>query len=113
MSIGKYRDMTDRLLANSIVSQVHGLPGSPCWLWLGKRNSRGEYGHISLRINGKPRNRMAHRVSYETFIGPIPADCELDHRIDLGCAGSLCIHPNHTQPVTASENSKLRHSRRA
>lgn len=60
-----------------------------------------------------PVNVMAHRVSYETFVGPIPEGAQLDHRTDLGCIGGLCIHPNHLEPVTSEENLRRRDERRA
>ena len=37
-----------------------------CWMWQGNRDANG-YGRI--RHNG--RLSLAHRVSYELFIGPI------------------------------------------
>lgn len=108
----KYRDMEERLLVNSY--EVPGIPGSPCWRWLGPRDAQGKYGHISVWIRGRGSvHRMAHRVSRAVFLGkPVPDDMQLDHRVDLGCIGGLCIHPNHTDEVTNEENTRLRDERR-
>lgn len=101
--VSPYHDMAERLFVNSVVD-----PSTGCWIWLGKRH-RG-YGYLTVRQPGKrfPVKRRAHRVSYETFIGPIPDGMELDHE----CVESLCIHPNHVRPVTCQANIALRDARR-
>lgn len=71
-------------------------PNSGCWLWLGGVTRAG-YGQISVR-----HNRAAHRVSYETFIGPIPAGLVIDHK----CRTRSCINPLHLEPVTPTENTR-------
>ena len=43
---------------------------------------------------------MAHRLSYETFVGPIPDGKELDHV----CGVRRCVNPSHLEPVTHHEN---------
>ena len=85
-----YRDMADRLLSNSIDE-------GGCWVWLGSCSADG-YGRITVWLTGQARRRVmqAHRVSFETFIGPIPEGHDLDHR--LGCPRQ-CIHPNHLTPT--------------
>lgn len=68
---------------------------SGCWEWHGGRDRNG-YGR--LQIDRRPR--MAHRVSYELFVGPIPDGLELDHL----CRVRHCINPAHLEPVTHREN---------
>jgi hypothetical protein len=68
-----------------------------CWLWLGHRD-RGGYGSLIIQR----RTRIAHRVSYEAFVGPIPAGLELDHL----CRVPACVNPAHLEPVTAAENQR-------
>lgn len=85
-----------------------------CWIWAGRLdgNSRsGGYGRItipgSLTDDGRPKpGLLAHRVSYETFVGPIPVGLTLDHL----CRETRCINPDHLEPVTLSENLRRRHA---
>lgn len=66
-----------------------------CWLWTGAIQSGG-YGEI--RHLG--RTRLAHRVSYEVHVGPIPIGLQLDHL----CRNTRCVNPTHLEPVTQSVN---------
>ena len=66
-----------------------------CWLWTSTLNWDG-YGQI--RMQGKMR--IAHRLSYETLVGPIPGGLELDHL----CKVRNCVRPDHLEPVTHAEN---------
>lgn len=43
----------------------------------------------------------AHRWAYAFFVGPIPADLEIDHL----CRNTWCVNPGHLEPVTGSENT--------
>lgn len=68
-----------------------------CWEWTASLNSTG-YGTFNP---GWPHNSvMAHRWSYEHFIGPIPEGMDLDHL----CRNRACVRPEHLEPVTTSEN---------
>jgi len=52
---------------------------------------------------------LAHRASYEAFVGPIPAGLTLDHL----CRTPLCVNPWHLEPVTHKENlARGRHPNR-
>lgn len=66
-----------------------------CWLWLKALNNQG-YGQIRVG----DRTELAHRVAYVAFIGPIPADRELDHK----CRMPRCVNPDHLEPVTHAQN---------
>lgn len=90
--------MEERLIANTVVSTECAYNGAPCWEWIGK-HIRG-YGQINVHEAGRAVRKIAARVSYETFIGPIPDGMELDHL----CRNVSCIHPNHLEPVTGTEN---------
>lgn len=72
-------------------------PNSGCWLWTG---SLGTAGYGSIRVSGKTRS--AHRVSYEAFLGSIPAGLHIDHKCKVRC----CVNPSHLEPVTVRENNR-------
>ncbi len=66
-----------------------------CWLWTASLSPFG-YGRLYV---GK-RMRLAHQVSYEMYIGPIPIGLDLDHL----CRVPRCVNPFHLEPVTRREN---------
>lgn len=66
-----------------------------CWLWRGGTNGLG-YGHVGR--NG--RTEYAHRVAYVLAGGEIPAGLVIDHL----CRTTLCVRPDHLEPVTHAEN---------
>lgn len=72
-----------------------------CWLWLGASYPEG-YG--CLNVDG--RTRLAHRVSHEVFIGPIPPGYEVDHL----CRVTGCINPAHLEAVTGEENRRRKYA---
>jgi len=74
---------------------------SRCWVWRRHISPNG-YGIIGVKIGDGWQNKQAHRVSYESFIGPIPSGLDLDHL----CRDRRCVNPNHLDPVTRSENLK-------
>ena len=79
------------------------VPEGDCLIWTGKKDRNG-YGQISVIEGGVKRARVAHRVVYEAFVGPIPTGLELDHL----CRNTSCVKPDHLEPVTARENSARR-----
>ena len=69
-------------------------PGG-CWVWTAGKTSRG-YGSFKLAARQVP----AHRVAYESLVGPVPPGRELDHL----CRVRACVNPAHMEPVTHREN---------
>lgn len=67
-----------------------------CWLWVGQV-TEGGYGRLG--------EQFVHRISYETFVGPIPDGLHIDHVKKRGCRFRLCINPAHLEPVTVTENN--------
>lgn len=57
-----------------------------CWIWRGGKRVR-EYG--SFDLDGK--TQLAHRVSYQLFIGEIPTGMLILHKCDV----PSCVNPNH------------------
>lgn len=64
---------------------------TPCWIWLGAHTDDGY---------GKFKAKLAHRVYYERYIGPIPEGLTIDHL----CRVTDCVNPEHMEPVTNLEN---------
>lgn len=65
-----------------------------CWIWQGQLNHNG-YGVFS-----DARRFLAHRWSYEHFIGAVPEGLELDHL----CRIPRCCNPRHLEAVTHQVN---------
>ena len=83
------------------MEKVSPEPTSGCWLWTGAVNPGG-YGKVGyLRKDRSSAMFVAHRVSYEHFVGPIPEGKQLDHYF---CNTPSCVNPKHVRPVTAHEN---------
>jgi hypothetical protein len=88
-----FKSLTERI-ESSVQKDENG-----CWLWARKVGKPG-YGLMTTKEAGKPRTRLAHRVSYEAFVGAIPAGLQLDHL----CRVRACVNPEHLEPVTLQEN---------
>ena len=66
-----------------------------CWEWRAQISRHG-YGVSSQE--GRPR--PAHRVAYESLVGVVPKDMQLDHL----CRVRFCVNPSHLEAVTCREN---------
>ncbi len=73
-----------------------------CWLWMGATYIGGRGGTRGSHPlpYGQFRRMPAHRWAYERFVGPIPNGLQLDHL----CRTTLCVNPDHLEPVTNREN---------
>lgn len=66
-----------------------------CWSWTGYLDREG-YGGAFL--HGKAVR--AHRMVYESTVGPIPQGMTLDHL----CRNPSCVRPDHLEPATNRVN---------
>lgn len=67
-----------------------------CWCWTARRQVVGGYGQFS--IGGKPI--LAHRMSYELFVGMIPDGMFVCHHCDV----PWCVRPSHLFVADHAEN---------
>ena len=91
--MGKHIPLPDRIRRQIIIDE------RGCWIWQGRPMNAG-YGQLGVTRDGKTRTILAHRASYETFVGPIPDGRQLDHL----CRVRLCVNPSHLEPVTPRQN---------
>ena len=73
-------------------------PNSGCWIW---QRAVDRKGYARFGLDG--RNRTAHIVSYELFVGAVPDDGLM---FDHTCNNKRCVNPDHLERVTNAENTR-------
>lgn len=76
--------------------------GDGCWLWTGHID-QGGYG----RLKDNNTSRLAHRLVYEHFVGPIPDDALICHTCDV----RNCVNPDHLYAGSYATNAQDMHAR--
>jgi len=89
------RPLKDRLMEKLVVVQREY--ETPCWKFIGARSSKG-YGCIGR--GGQGNLVVAHRASWELFVGPIPDGLFVLHH----CNRPPCCNPQHLYLGTNQDN---------
>lgn len=87
--------LLERLRQKTIVDSSTG-----CWLWQGVRVNCGHGLVYHPTLHGK--HQLAHRISYELFVGSIPAGMCVLRRCDV----PNCFNPAHLFLGTRADNSR-------
>lgn len=94
----QYKEITALGFPYIFSRHVSPEPNSGCWLWSGASiNGYGSVGHPVLK-----KTYFAHRYVYETLVGEIAENLELDHTCNVPC----CVNPDHLELVTRQENMR-------
>lgn len=72
-----------------------------CWIYSGKLSPDGYCRtNVGSATDGTHRLKFGHRIMYERFRGPIPANLSVDHL----CRHPACLRPAHMELVPIREN---------
>lgn len=83
----KYGKHTKEELIKRFEDRVMPVPYSGCWIWMLGLTSAG-YGQFGI---GTDKSVLAHRFSFEAFIGEIPKGMLVCHHCDT----PACCNPDH------------------
>lgn len=88
----RYRTLKDRLTGKFVVTE------RGCWEWTAGKTTSG-YGTLGVEDR---KTKLAHRVSYESNVGPIPDGLCVLHKCDV----PSCINPDHLFLGTRVDNNQ-------
>ena len=87
---------------------IPGILPDDCWGWDGTINPKTGYAFLYWRDDdGEKHNKLAHRVSFECFEGPIPEGEVVRHTCDT----RHCCNPLHLITGTQLQNMQDMHER--
>jgi hypothetical protein len=89
-------------LRREFFRRVVPLNPSECWLWPATGLNGAGYGQLEIRLvkYGKRRRVLAHRASYQIYVGPIPTGLQVLH----DCDTKRCVNPAHLSVGTQLDN---------
>ena len=99
---GTIHPATSKLNVERYLWSFVRVPAHPdgCWIWTGDQTP-DNYGYGGfLRRLTPGRSSLAHRAVFELYHGEISPGLVLDHL----CRVTLCVKPDHLEPVTNAEN---------
>jgi len=79
-------------------------PITGCWDWSGPTQKDG-YGWFSFQLDYEYKQRAAHIVSYNHFVGVVPTGLILAHYNLPGDILDKCAFYEHVRPATRAENA--------
>ena len=90
-----------KYVRRSILERFSALydPTSGCWQWLGILDDKG-YGRLNVGYGDNKAIRLAHRIAYELYVGPIPYGLSVCHR----CDNPRCVRPAHLFAASQGDN---------
>jgi hypothetical protein len=80
--------------------KIEHLPWCGCWLWTAAVDDHHRVHYGMFGIGRKVYK--AHRLAWWIYRGEIPTGLHIDHK----CNVSLCVNPEHLEPVTQEENNR-------
>lgn len=84
----------DEATASRFWAKVDRRGTDECWPWMAAIVD----GYGVFKLAG--RQRKAHRITFESMVGPVPDGMQLDHL----CRNRACCNPAHLEPVTCRDN---------